>query len=328
MGIYTDRTTEISIELVQKWIQQWGVLISEAVLETGCDFYTDPEIPGCVGYKIESRYAIVYGEPICPKEYVHPLCKSFHRFCQEKKLGIIFMIVSDDFAKWANHYFHGGSILIGEELIFNPVLISKEWNGRLKNTVNHAIKSGLRVNEYISSDPSIENAIKGVHEKWTKSRRGPQIYLGKMNFFDNCYGKRWFYIQDDKEVIGAALISRLDASDGWLLKHSITLPKAPRGTSEFLITTILQTLAKENCQYMTYGVIPIHEIKVEGFQPYVKGLMSFGYRMFKWIFRLGQRKMFWQKFHPKTANSYLVFSCSKFGFEELNAIIKALNTKY
>ena len=42
----------------------------------------------------------------------------------------------------------------------------------------------LHVKEYKNFDPSLENQMKNTIHTWSKQRRGPQIHLGNINFFN------------------------------------------------------------------------------------------------------------------------------------------------
>lgn len=324
-------STTLTREALERSIHQWGGAVSEAALEPGCFFFTHSELPGFIGYRIASSYAIVYGDPICTPEFTIPLAQAFIQYCQGKNLNVLFFVVSESFAKWAYGQLNGWMIQIGEEFTYNPkadVLEGVEAN-RLRNYIRHAKREGVTVREYVPLDPAIENSFDDLLQKWLKTRKGPQISLGNVNFFDSHVERRWFYLQDiNHEMIGTALLSRLDAHDGWLLKYSMILPNAPRGSSELLIATILETLAQEDCNYLTYGLIASGEIKeIIGLNALKHRVIQMSYQMMNWMFRLTDRQVFWKKFRPVKIPRYAVFSRAQLGIAELRAVVKALNIK-
>jgi len=317
--------------LLEKIAQQWGGSIAEVILESNCNFFRVPNLEGGIGYRVESGFAIVFGDPICPRENIPSLIEAFHRFAKENHLNVVYIIASESFARWAMQHHCNILIEVGEELIFDPQRnpIEGPKANRLRNKVNHALRAGIKVKEYHPIDETLEEKIKEVGIEWLSTRKGPQIHLGKLNFFENRNGKRWFYVEEKDQIIGAALLSRLEAFQGWLLKFSITLPSAPRGTSELLMTSILETLGKEGCQFLTYGIVPAKQLgEMMGIGKFPMWLAQKTFQMAKWLFRLDSRKIYWQKFQPKTARSFVLLSTPRLGLKEIRAILKALKIDF
>lgn len=319
-------------QIYEKLVHKLGSSISEAALDSQCIFFNTPEIEGIIGYRINHECAIVLGDPICTNENKAPLALAFQKFCSSKNLTVIYFIVSQSFAKWAIH--HGSKIMIhiGEEIVFDPTFdpIEGHKGVKLRNAIHHAQHLGLTVKEYIPLDPEIENSIINVGKTWVEARKGPQIYLGNLNFFQNRTNKRWFYLQDDKQkFIGMAVLGKLEAHKGWLLKFLITIPDVPRGASELLMIKIIETLRSENCRYLTYGMVPADSIGE------IIGLGTFGawtakkvFGLAKWIFHLDKRKIYWHKFHPNAENTYMLLSSPSIGLKEMRALGKAMKMDF
>jgi lysylphosphatidylglycerol synthetase-like protein (DUF2156 family) len=317
----------IEVNSLKKIVHRWGNATSEILLETPHSIFSTPGIEGIIGYRLQSDFAITFGDPVCPPEDASKLATAFHKHCQEKNLNIIYLITSEKFAKWAIQNQCRMMIEVAEELIFDPqhdpTIGSKA--SKLRNYLKHASHLGLQVHEYLTSDEHLEHSIEQVGKKWLKGRRGPQMHLGNLNFFEDRMDKRWFYVQQDKRILGMALLSKLDHQKGWFLKYLISIPEAPRGTSELLMVSIMEILRNENCRFLTYGVVPIQNLgEIVGLSKFPAFMARFGYKLTKWIFHLDQRKRFWQKFHPKTERSFALFSKQGIGIKEIRALIKAL----
>lgn len=315
-------------DLIENMIHRWGGPISEAIFDSPCHFFHDQDIEGFIGYRLIADCAVIYGDPVCPFEDKGKLAESFQKFCNEKKINVIYISASEKFAKWAISHTSKVSIEVGEEIAFDPFIDPKEGPkaARLRNRINHALSLGLSVHEYLEHDESIEKSIQNVGVAWLKGRRGPQIHLGEINFFANRNAKRWFYVKDkDQDFIGMALLSRLEAYQGWLLKFLIIVPEAPRGTSELLLTSILEVLHKEECHFMTYGMVPAEDLgEIKGLSKFSAWVCRVVFKMARWLFHLEQRKLYWEKFRPNTEKSYLLFSNPHIGFKEIKALMNAL----
>lgn len=312
-------------QLVEKWIIHWGCAMSEAILDNEFNYFHAPGIDGFIGYRIESDCAVVFGDPVCAVENTPALTVEFQRYCQEKKLNMIFNIVTERFAKWAIKNICSISIEVGEELIFNPQIDPKEGsNGRkLRNKVNHAQHVGLKVHEYLSHDAKLEHSIVQAGKDWLKSRQGPQLYLGKLDFFKTRLHRRWFYLSEGERILGVALLSRLDAYKGYFLKYLIALPEATRGASELMMTSILDTLRQENCHYLTYGIVPAQRLgEVQGVGKITRWLTSTGFKFSKWFFNLENRKIYWQQFQPRIEPLYILFSKPRLRIQDARVVMK------
>lgn len=316
--------------VIEKAIRRWGCAVSEAILDLDCSIYQIPQIEGFIGYRLISGCAVVYGSPVCAPNHVHQLAKAFQEYCKEKKWNYIYIIVNKEFSQWGIKNICNVMIEVGEELIFNPKNDPTEGHRghRLRNKINHALHEGLKVHEYTQKDPALEQSMHDAGEAWLKARKGPQIYLGKMNFFNIDKDRRCFYVMHQNRVVGAALLCRLEAQRGWLLKYLIATPTAPRGTSELLMNSLLETLRGEGCHYITYGMVPSSRLgEIAGLGKFVTWIASWTFQLSKLIFNLNQRKTYWLQFLPKTEPAYLLFSSPKLRFQEISAVMKALKIK-
>lgn len=317
-------------EQLETWVHQWGGAFSEAVLEKGFQYFQIPQMDGFIGYRVEFGCAIVIGDPICPNEQASTLAKAFQVYCEEKKYPIVYLASSENFSKWAIQNICNVLVQVGDELFFDPQSnpLAGSAGNRLRNKISHARHLGLSVQEYIGNDPLLEQAMVQVGEEWEKERKGPQIYLGKLHVFSSRVERRWFYVKQEEKIWGVALLCRLYAEQGWLLKFLITLPNSPRGTSELLMIDILETLKKEECHFLTYGMIPLEHLgEVIGIGRFPKWMAQMGFRIAQWIFKLDQKKVYWKKFGPLTRPAYVLFNKS-IGIKTMYALMKSLKIEF
>lgn len=316
------------------WIREWGGGPStEALYEPGCHLFTAPGLEGLIGFRVMKGRAVVIGDPVCPPENRAKLTEAFHEHCRHAGMKIIYMLVSESFANWAIQ--NGCPIMLEacDDLVFdpfrNPTLELGAKARRLRNMVRFAQSHDLSAVEYTDFDPKLEEAMQQVGDNWLKERKGLQIHLGLLKLFIHRLDSRWFYIKDPKgNILAVALLRRLGAKKGWFIKFLIKVPAAPRGTSELLMTSILEALREEGCHYASVGAVVADQIKV------VNGLGKFGqafvHRVFslaKRIFHLDQRKVYWEKYSPTSEPTYLLFSGPRVGFKDILALMKILNVR-
>ncbi|KIA76937.1 phosphatidylglycerol lysyltransferase domain-containing protein [Parachlamydia acanthamoebae] len=288
-----------------------------------CHFFQVPACKGVIAYRIEYGCAVVFGEPICPPEETAKLAEAFHQHCQKSNLNVIYIIVSEKFAKWAKNSYCNILIEACSELIFDPEIDPCKTSNRLRHRVEKASKRGLMIHEYIPFDAKIEEALKQIGIAWQQAIRGPHIYLGHLNFFESYIGKRWFYAKEGDKITAMIMLSRVESSDGWLLKFLITSPEAPQATSEFLMTSVLDVLRKENCRFLSKGTAPANLLgEVSGLGYVSTHLLSGMYKVISKVFKFEKRKEYWLRYDPKIVPSYLLFHRPHIGFNEIRALMK------
>jgi lysylphosphatidylglycerol synthetase-like protein (DUF2156 family) len=306
---------------------RYGSAASEAMFDYPCDFFELPDCVGFIAYRPEHHCAIVFGDPICPKEELSNLTQAFQKHCLESDLNIIYITVSEAFTKEFEQDYPI-SIEVCEELLFDPQVNPVFESHRLQHRVEKALKHGLTFHEYLSHNPKIEQELMAIGEKWSHARKGLSLHLGHLDFFETTLGKRWFYVKEGDRITAMAMLSRLEAREGWLLKFFMTLPEVVHETSEFLMVSLLTTLKEEGCHFLTKGMAPMDDLgEVRGLGPFSK-LARGVFHTISFFFKFKKRKEYWKRYHPCTVPSYVLLANSKIGLNEIRALIKVFRVSY
>lgn len=313
-----------------KQVRQWGDLNTDAILDSNCKIFSIPSINGIVGYRIEDRCAIVFGEPLAPAAEQGNLTQAFEEFCKQQGLNIVYAIISENFTNSLPQFKKRITIQYGNKLILdsnhNPLHGSGPKATLVRKKVKHAINDGVMINEYIHHDEALEKAMAELGQAWSNSRYGPQVYIAHHSFFKDREGKRWFYAMQKEQIRGFLILNALHSSNGWLLNNVIISADAPAGTSELLITTALKTLEEEKSNKVFIGpVTTMQNPEIKGASAIYSWLIRIGFKVAKKIFRLEGQRIFWEKFQPKQEPSYVMLD--KINFRTVRALLKAMNVK-
>lgn len=311
-------------------VRRWGGLASDAILDPACHYYSDPNFDGFIGYRFDGQAAVALGDPVCPSGNTDALVSSFHRHCRGKGWRCLYISTSEEFARWAIARECSALIKFGDEFYLDPHCDPRSKTGThgslVRRKVRHAQHEGVVVEEYTIADEKMEEAIDQVGARWLESRKGPQIHISHMRLFNDKQGKRWFYAKRGDQIIGTAVLNRLEKNDGWLLNHIIFTPDAPGGTPELLVVEALEAAAKTGSHYVTFGNSTTSQLgETIGLGTFSTYLARWGFKAANKIFHLAGHKMFWDKFNPESRPSFLLFTEPKIGFKELLALKKALN---
>lgn len=311
-------------------IRRWGGLTTDAILDPSTQIFMIPEVEGLIGYRILSGCAVVFGDPVCAPRDIPSLTQAFHRFCAAQKMPVIYLISSESFAKWSINQTCKAIVQFGEELYIDPQNDPRERQGThaslIRRKVRHAIHEETVVKEHAAGDLSLEQSMLQTARSWLQARKGPQIHISRVRLFEDTHGKRWFYAMQRGRMVGMIVLNHLQARNGWLINHLMITPDAPHGTSELLVISALEALKREGCTYATFGAVPEMRLgEISGLSKMSTWMTRLIYRTAYHVFHLKGHKMFWGKFFPETLPSYLLFSRPQIGYQEIRALMEAMN---
>jgi lysylphosphatidylglycerol synthetase-like protein (DUF2156 family) len=309
------------VELVRKWAE----VNTDGVLDKTTQFFSVPHIEGVIGYRIEMGNAVVYGDPVCASTDKVALAKEFERYCQSRKLQVVYIIVSEEFATLATQELAFSAIEFGKKFILDPLKYAEAKTALLRKKIRQSSRHGVEIHEYTGTDAEIEKAMEQVATAWVEARKGIQIYLAKPTLFADRAGKRWFYAKQGEKIIGFALLNELQSHQGWLLNNVMVAKGSPSGVSEHLVSSALQALEKEQCRFVLVGPVPAKELgKTIGLGQTITVLIRWIFKALKKICHLEGHEIFWDKFQPELRPSFLLFP-KRFRFSSVVALLRALN---
>lgn len=317
-------------EVIVNLIRKWGGVNTDGLLEPAVQNFFVDGVEGFIGYRLEGSHAVVFGDPVCSSSDKPVLALAFQKYCESKNLGVVYTIISKEFADWTFKELNASTVEFGETFTLdpfhNPVNNKGPHAVLVRKKVKHAIKDGVTILELTGEDSAIENEINGIASNWVSRRRGPQIYLGKVTLFNDRKGKRWFYAKKEGKIVGFLVLNELSAKGGWLLNNQMLISGAPSGTSELLIITALETLEKEDCHYVEAGPVTRKDLgEINGLNIAIEHLTRIIFKGAKLVFHLDGYEAFWTKFDPKLEGCYLSFPKKNIGYSSVRALMAAFN---
>jgi len=316
---------KITDEQLASSVKRLGNPGSTALLHSPCCIFCIPQVDGIVGYQLIRNCAVVFGDPVCLPQDIAELTQAFHLYCKESNWTIVYLLASDSFAHWAIHNVCHTLIQAGEELILDPTSFQKKQNIRWK--INQSLNHGVVIKEYQNFDPSLENQMKNTIEAWLKARHGAQIHLGKPDFFLRHANKRIFYALKEEKVIGFLGLLPIDRFQGWVMTTFLATSDAPVGTTEYLISCVLEALTSENCHFLCLGAASGAKLgEIVGLNTFSRFFVHLIFKISKKLFRLDAKQIYLNKYYPYVVPTYVLCS-GKLSFSELIAIKQTLNVK-
>lgn len=311
-------------------VRKWGDTNSDGILEETSQIFSVPHIEGVIGYRTTGKNAVVFGEPLCSDKDKASLAMAFQEYCEQQKLQVVYTMVLDKFAGWAEKNLNASFLEFGQKIVLNPqhdpLLLTGSKAVLLRKKVKHATNAGVIIQEYKGNNRTIEKEIEMLGADWLKSRKGLQIYMSGLSIFDNRQGKRWFYATKDGKIVGSLTLNTVKSSEGWILTNLLISKDASPGTSELLVTSVLHVLEKEQCHYLAIGPLPDKKLgRIAGVTFLLATLTRWAYLGLEKILHLDRQKIFWEKFHPEKQSAYLLFPKKNLNYSSIKAILGAFN---
>lgn len=304
-------------------VKRLGNPVSTILLQSPCSIFRIPQVDGIIGYQLITNCAVVIGDPVCLPEHVAELTLAFQLFCQKSQLTIVYFLTSDSFANWAISNGCSTLIQVGEELIIDPTKFRKRQ--KLQWKVNQSAIQGVVIHEYQNFDPTLEDQMNSTIETWLKAKEGPQIHLGEVHF--NFVNKRIFYALQNEKIVGLLILTPVDHFQGWVVSSFLAIAEAPVGTTEHLMCSVFDTLAKEDCHFLCLGAIAGSRLgKMVGLGRLAQIATTYIFKISKWFFHLDAKRNYLNKYHPHSWPTYILFS-KKLSFSALLSIKQLLNVK-
>lgn len=311
-------------ESLASLVRRLGNPESTTLLLSSCRFFQVPHIDGVIVYQESGKCAVVVGDPICLPKDTAELTQAFHLHCERRQLKIVYFLVCQEFAHWAIGNGCRTSIQVGQEASVNPLHFQKKQKLRWK--MNQSLQQGVTIKEYRGFDPSLENQLHGTIATWLKQKHGPQIHLGSAHLF-NSHTHRLFYAQKKDTILGLLILFPLDRFQGWVVSSYLAVSEAPVGTTEHLLCSTIDSLAKENCPFLCLGLVPGDKLgEMQGTGPVCKALAHLIFKTANWLFHLQSKATYLKKYQPRFRSTFIVCR-DKLTFRELFAMKHVLNVK-
>ncbi|WP_166154719.1 phosphatidylglycerol lysyltransferase domain-containing protein [Neochlamydia sp. AcF84] len=322
---------KLSSPQIADYVTRWGGSPSIALLDPRCQIFTSRYAEGVIGYRLAAGAAFVFGEPVCDPALKVSLALEFEEHCKKHKKNIVYTQVSQEFGDWGVRHYNGALIEVGHDFFVDPHLDPTAGRDArmLRKKVKHALTEGTSIHEYTSPQAELEQAMEQAKQTWLKGRKGPQIYLSNIHLFNNRSGKRWFYAIKGNRLVGQCMLNQLEARGGWVINLLMATPEASGGTTELLVVSILEQLRKENCQYLTFGMVPLDKIdRITGLSAFSNWFTKTAFKGANWMFKLDGKRKYWQKYKPYYESSHLLFTNKKFMARDMFGLMRAMNARF
>lgn len=231
------------------------------ILNPGIEHWFDSTGSAVAGYVRRHGFLLVVGAPVCTEGELARVTAEFEIYAGQHGCRVCYVCAEERLrAVFANRPDHA-IVAAGAQPAWDP----REWEtilrtrASLRDQVRRAVNKQVRVEEIppgaAAADPEMAAALKS----WLDSRGLPPLHF--MVEPDVLRGE-----VEDRLVLAARrgghtvaylVASPIPARNGYLLEELARTRGAPNGVSELLIDAAMRRFAREDCAYVSMGLVAL-----------------------------------------------------------------------
>ncbi|GAA5824205.1 hypothetical protein JCM11251_001566 [Rhodosporidiobolus azoricus] len=315
-------------------IAKYGSSTSTVWIEDRYAVWRSPEHthsnPRVQGYLPRGKFYFAWGPPLTRDDDVvrKDAAKEFLLWAKkEKKKRVVWCCVDSKFAEVLGTEFNWSVLACVKEDVLHPD-IKKLDNKEVRHNIRRADKHHVKYDEIRLKAPAyqppeeIKHEIEDGVERWKANRHGTQIAAAGLHPWLDAQHRRYFLARDEHKKIVAICVLASIAHDSYQIKHAVTFPDAPAGTSEGLLSHVMREMVFEGRNGLTFGASAQEEIHPEyNLGGWKVKMLGKAYKKIVSKYGLANRSQFRSKFGTEDEPLYVAYAPGSFGWSGLVALM-------
>lgn len=301
----------------------------------------EAHVPGkgaAIGFLVSGRYAIVWGNPLCPVSDFRPVAEKFVAWTAKHQLKPLWCCIDLDMEKvLSEEPFSWTVVSCVKEDYLDPTIAKDQsrLDKRVRTKINKAERAGLHIweeSQHLPDQKWLDQAEEGM-AAWQANRKGLQIHVTDLQPWRDVEHRRYFYgrakvSEKDEEERLVAMVVLTRVHDGWVVKWALEFPFAPKGTSEGMIMHVIEKLSEEGEHNLSFGASGGELKAISGIKGITFQALSKTYNGIANGFHLSNKSEFRAKFNAGEAMLYIAYPKDSLGMKGIDAIISALKVSW
>ncbi|GAA5916580.1 hypothetical protein JCM6882_002549 [Rhodosporidiobolus microsporus] len=317
-------------------VAKYGVSTSTTWIEDRYAVWRSPNHthsnPRVQGYLPRGKFYFAWGPPLCRDDEVvrKEVAEEFLRWAtKDKHKRVVWCCVDSKFAEMLGQDFNWSVLACVKEDVLQPD-IKKLDNKEVRHNIRRADKHHVKYDELKLKAPTwlpaeeIKEEIEHGLERWKANRHGTQIAAAGLHPWLDAQHRRYFIARDEHKKIVAICVLASLAHDSYQIKHAVTFPDAPSGTSEGILGHVIREMQFEGRGSLTFGASAQDEIHPEyNLGGWKVKMLGKAYKKIVSKYGLANRSQFRHKFGTEDNALHVAYEPGTFGWQGLLALMKA-----
>jgi len=289
--------------------------------------------PRVQGYLARGKFYFAWGNPICRdnEEVKHEIAHEFVEWATKTKhKKVVWCCVDGTFADILGKELNWSVLSCVREDVLHPD-IKKLDQKDVRQNVRRAERAHVTFDELhfkapkFSPDDATREEIEAGLERWKAGRSGTQIAAAGLLPWLDAQHRRYFIARDEHKKIVAVCILASIAHHSYQVKHAVTFPEAPHGTSEGILAHVIREMQFEGKNNLTFGASAQEDLQIEyNLGGWKIKMLGKAYRKIVSKYGLANRGQFRSKFGTEDEPLHVAYPQHGFGWAGLVALMKMM----
>jgi phosphatidylglycerol lysyltransferase len=231
------------------------------ILNPGIEHWFSVRFSAVVGYVPCGRTWVVAGGPVCAREDLLEVTREFERAAAVQGRRVCYVLAAGRLDELLGDSPDHARVVLGAQPVWDPA----RWPGILRQRASLRAQLARARNKGVTVQAMDAEAARGdaeLHEclaRWLEHRPMPTLhFLVEPDTFHGALADRRLLVARHRGVAVAFLLaSPVPRRNGFLVEQIIRSPKAPNGTAELLIDTLMASLTATGHTYVTMGMVAL-----------------------------------------------------------------------
>lgn len=216
-----------------------------------------------IGYVRRYGVRVVAGAPVCAAECLPDVLSEWELQAKCSGDGVCYFGAAGRIKHLLEASSKYSTVVLGSQPIWNPTHWQDiiQTQSSLRAQLSRARNKGIVVSEWASARTRGHPELRRVLNEWLQTRGLPTLhFLVEPDTLAMMEDRRTFVAQHKSgEVVGFLVLCPIPTRNGWLTEQFSRGHDAPNGTVELLMDFAIRTVAKENADYITMGLVPLSQ---------------------------------------------------------------------
>lgn len=230
------------------------------IVNPGIEYWFGNEGESVVGYVTANNVRVVAGAPVCSEEAVAKVTAEFETDSAENRSTVCYFGAEarlDSLYRGATDH---SNVLLGAQPVWHPArwpdIVAR--HSSIRSQLNRARNKGVVVTEWPVKKAHDNAELRSCLHAWLESKGMPPLhFVIEPETLTRLENRRIFVAEANGIVAAFLVLSPIPERAGWLTEQFPHRPGAPNGTVELMMDFAFQTIASENCEYITLGLSPL-----------------------------------------------------------------------
>ncbi len=249
------------MKIVRNLILRYGWnTMSYQILNPGISHWFSERRDAVIGYVETGTYIIAAGSPVSSEERLEDVVLEFFGFVKALKKKVCFFGAQQRIAPILHAVAPVSAILLGAQPIWSPSewLASLREKSSLRAQVHRAVNKGISSELWNRATAVSIDTLTGCLKEWIDSRRLPPMrFLVEPNILNELDDRIVVIAKKYDQVVGFCVASPIPLRNGWLIEQIIRGQRAPNGTAELMLETMIRHLETIGANLVTLGLSPL-----------------------------------------------------------------------